>query len=94
MSRFFKAGERSTLEKLNLKILLLKSIVVRTVLSFPNKNDASPENLFFESTNAVILALPKELGIGPDKLLDERSMFRAGFLNEPKLSGIEPVSWF
>ena len=94
MSRFLIPGGRSTFEKSNLKRLLLKSMVVKPVFLLPNKNDASPVNSLLDKSSAASLALPKDLGIEPDSLLKERSRLSWGFLNEPKLSGMDPVSWF
>lgn len=48
-----------------------------TVLSLENKNDA----------------LSDEFGICPDSLLNERSRWRAGFLNEPNEVGMVQSGW-
>ncbi|KAJ8448168.1 hypothetical protein Cgig2_031892 [Carnegiea gigantea] len=67
--------------------------IVTRALSLANRKDASPVNRLAVTSRLVKLACPSDLGIEPDKRFSKTWRSRPA-LNEPKLSGMEPVSLF
>lgn len=92
MSMPFSPWGKSTLVKSNLNLFRL-SIIVSRGLSFANKNETSPVNWLPDTSKVVKFAWPNDLGMVPDNLFSNTWRVILD-LNDPKLSGIEPISLF